>query len=185
MINDVSQDLEYAMHDVEHAFRLLEFSIRVLNYFELGKVDLHLFGLKTIIQLDEENVTFNDGYFSSDENAELTAKIAVSANFGTSAIVLDNLFEATGFNRTPASNDEFYLLWTLIYAVRNAFAHGVANPRWIIKGKYRREIEISIAGRNTVINLSALEGHEFDYSHIGGLAKWFQIKDRALTLVGS
>ncbi len=185
MIKDVPEALDHAIHDVEHAFRLLEFSIRVLTYFELGKVDLHLFGQDTTIQLDEENLTFDDGHFSSGEEAELAAKIAVGASFGTSAIALDNLFEATDLNRNPASNDEFYLLWTLIYAVRNAFAHGVADPRWVVKGKYQREIEISIAGRKTVINLAALDGHEFDYSHIGGFAKWFQIKDRVLALVGS
>ena len=185
MSKDVSEVLDYALNDVEHAFRLLEFSIRVLTYFELKKVDLNLFGQDTTILLNEENITFNDGHFSSGEQAELAAKTAVGASFGASAMALDNLFEATGRNRDPASDDELYLLWTLVYAVRNAFAHGIANPRWFVKGKYQREIEISIAGRKTAINLAALDGHEFVYAQIGGFANWLHVKDRVLALVRS
>ena len=185
IIQDMSKALDHAIGDVELAFRLLEFSIRTLNYFELGAVDLDLFGQDTTIKLDEENLTFNDGHFSSDEMAKLTAKTAVGASFGISAIVLDDMFEATDRDRDPTSEDEFYLLWTLIYSVRNAFAHGPANPIWVVKNKYQRKIEFSIAGRKTAIDLAALDGHEFDYSQIGGLAQWFGIKDRALALIGS
>jgi len=179
----VSKALDIAFNDVEHAFRLLEFSIRVLNYFELEKVNLDLFGQDTTILLNDGNVTFNDGYFSSGEKTKLAAKTAVGVHFGTSAIVLNFLFETTDRKRDPGSDDEFYLLWTLIYAVRNVFAHGMANPIWVVKGPYQREIEVSIAGRKTAIDLAALNGHEFDYAQIGGVANWINIKDRILAIV--
>ena len=183
MTKDVSEALGQAINDVEHAFRLLEFSIRILNYFELYKVDLELFGQDTTTLLDEENLTFNDSYFLYGDNAELAAKMAIGASFGASAIVLDDLFEATGQNRDPTSDNEFNLLWTLVYAVRNAFAHGVASPIWVVKGKNQRKIEFSVAGRKTAIDLAALDGQEFDYAHFGGVAEWFHIKDRVLAIV--
>lgn len=184
MTKDVPNNLELAINDVEHAFRLLEFSIRVLNHFELGMVDLGQFGQDTLIQLKEGNVTFDDGYFSCGENAELTAKIAVGASFGASAIALDNLLEATGRGRDPTSTDEFNSLWAVVYAVRNAFAHGIANPTWVVNVKYQRKIEIALNGRKEIIDLAALNGETFDYPQIGGFANWFRMKDRALTLLG-
>ncbi|MCH7910860.1 MAG: tetratricopeptide repeat protein [Candidatus Hydrogenedentes bacterium] len=170
----MSKALDRAIGDVELAFRLLEFSIRTLNYFELGAVDLDLFGQDTTIKLDEENLTFNDGHFSSDEMAKLTAKTAVGASFGISAIVLDDMFEATDRDRDPTSEDEFYLLWTLIYSVRNAFAHGPANPMWVVKNKYQRKIELSIAGRKTAIDLA---GREFAHDKVSA-------KSMALMIIG-
>ncbi|MCC7167678.1 MAG: hypothetical protein IT565_08905 [Rhodospirillales bacterium] len=175
--------LEFALKDAEHAFRLLEFSIRVLKYLELPEVDFDLFGEEMTILLEQENITFNDGYFTSATNAKQTAGIAVGANFGATAIALDNLFEATGRQRNLDSTAEFDTLWALIYAVRNAFAHGIANPTWNVKESRRRKINIALAGNNTVVDLAALHDCAFEYTQIGGFGNWLRIKDRAFALI--
>jgi len=112
-----------------------------------------------------------------------TAEIAIGASFGVSAIVLDDLCEATGKQRTPKSDAEFFLIWSVVYAVRNTFAHGMANPLWRVYPKYQRKITLHLAAQTTTINLAELNGRQFDYSHIGGFANWFDLKNRALELI--
>ena len=176
-------DLECAIIDVEQAFRLLEFSIRISNYFELDGFELEKFGRDTIVVLDEENVTFRDGFFIEADNLGLTASIAIGVSFGTTAIVLDNLFELVGQGRDPVSENEFDVLRALVYAVRNAFAHGAANPKWVVKEIYQRELELSVGGTKTTISLGELNGQEFRYANIGGITQWFHIKDRVLEII--
>lgn len=177
--------LEFAIKDAEHAFRLLEFAIRVMQYCELDQIDLDAFGGETTLKLEQENVTFNDGYFSTRENAQLTSQIAVGAAFGASAIALHNVFEATGRERDPSSTEELYTLWALVYAVRNAFAHAIAAPTWVVKAKYQRKIHLAFEGIDRVIDLSKLDGAEFEYGHLGGFGNWLRIKERVLDLVGT
>ena len=183
MTDGAQEALDYAIKDAEHAFRLLEFSIRTLNVIEAKTIDLSVFGQETTILLDDENVTFSDGYFTSQENAEISAKVAIGVSFAASAIALDNLFEATGRQRDPASNEEVYLLWTLVYAVRNAFAHGIAEPKWLAHPRYQRTIRLTLANKEIVIDLAAVNEQEFAYEHIGGFANWLNIKDRAFALI--
>lgn len=174
-----ASDFEYAIKDVQHAYRLIEFSIRILTYFELKKADINLFGQDHII----ENITFNDNYFLDYENAITVAKINIGSAFGTSAIALDNLFEASGLERKRASDDEVQQFWSLVYAVRNAFAHGIANPKWMIRESYQRKLTIEIEHAEFIIDLSALNGSDFKYEHIGGFANWEKIKTRSLELL--
>jgi len=177
------ETIEHTIDNVNDAFRLLEFSIRVSNYFELDKVDIELFGCDSLIRLERKNVSFNDSYFASKKSALRTAEIAIGASFGVSAIVLDDLCEATCKQRTPKSDAEFFLIWSVVYAVRNTFAHGMANPLWRVYPKYQRKITLHLAAQTTTINLAELNGRQFDYSHIGGFANWFDLKNRALELI--
>lgn len=183
MTNSDAENLEFAIKDAEYAFRLLEFSIRVMNYFDLDLIDLNTFGQETTILFEKENVTFNDGYFSSCNNAVLSSKMAFGATFGASAISLDNVIEATGRKRNSDSTTEIDQLWAVIYAIRNAFAHGIANPIWVIKDKYRREVQLTLGGKKVVIDFSNLDGQSFEYAHLGGFGNWLRIKDRVFELV--
>lgn len=179
----VTSDFKYAIEDVQYAFKLIEFSIRNWMYFELKKVDINLFGQDCCVLLCEGNITFSDNYFSDYENAITVAKMNIGSAFGTSAIALDNLFEARGLTRQPNSNDEVHRLWSLVYAVRNAFAHGSANPRWVVRKRQSQRLTIEIEHSEFIIDLSALNGSDFEYQHIGGFANWEKIKTRSLELL--
>lgn len=174
-----------AKQDVDFAFYLLEFSIRTMCYLELEKVDIALFGQEITILLEQENVSFDSQFFSSKENAILISHMNVGAAFGASAIALDNLFEAAIGQRDPSSRKQVNMLWALIYAVRNAFAHGIANPKWVIKGGYRRKLRIHLENKELIVDLAALDHVNFDYSHIGGFANWLKIKERSYELLKS
>lgn len=61
----------------------------------------------------------------------------------------------------------------VIYQIRNAFAHDIAEPRWKINPRYKR-----IYGFGGItIDLTNSDGEVFDYSDIGGPDVFFRIKD--------
>ena len=169
--------------DVEFAFRLLEFAIRTMCYFELGKVDIGLFGQNTIILDENGNINFNGNYFSSKDNAVIVSQINVGAAFGASAIQLNKFFETAGTKRNPDSDDLVSTLSCLVYAVRNAFAHEIADPKWKIDKKYRKKLNIELEGDKITIALDTLHGCEFKYEQIGGLGNWYKIKNESLKLL--
>ena len=169
--------------DVEFAFRVLEFAIRTMCYFELGEIDVARFGQHTTIRLEEENVNFDDEYFVSQDNAILVSQLNVGAAFGVSAIALDNFFETVRTHRHPSSDEPTEVLWALVYAVRNAFAHGIANPLWVIKKNHQRILNIPLQETEIIVDLAKLNGSEFAYAHIGGFANWTKIKDQSFKLL--
>jgi len=59
----------------------------------------------------------------------------------------------------------------------------MADPRWQVYHRYRRKITLHLADQTTTLDLARLNGRHFEYEHIGGLANWFHLKDRALDLI--
>jgi hypothetical protein len=172
-----------ALLDVEHAFKQLEFSIKLLCYCELGYLDKEKFDSDITILLEEETVGFRDGSFGSDQDIIIASQINVSICFGASAMVLDALFEAAKIAIEPESrhlNDE---LRTLVYMVRCAFAHNPAKACWEARGPFARNISFNLGESDLSINLKSLHGTVFDYSHIGGFANWYKLKEMAVRVV--
>jgi hypothetical protein len=177
-----SEEIALAATDVESAFLVLEHALRVLSYHELALFDYEAFGQELTLLLKEENISFSDRYFVEPSHCILTAKMSVGAAFGASAIALDNLFETYQEILEDKSIDRLYPLWSIVYAVRNAFAHGIANPKWEINKKYQRRIHVELDGKPLSIDLTALNEQQFTYSQIGGFATWHKIKDAAIML---
>ena len=172
-----------ALLDVEHAFKQLEFAIKLMCYCERGDLDREKFDSDITILLEEENVGFRDGSFGSDQAIIIASRINVSVCFGASAMVLDALFETAKIARNPKSrhpNDE---LRTLVYMVRCAFAHNPAKPCWEVKRSYARDILLNLGESDLSIDLKSLHGTDFHYSHIGGFANWHKIKEMAVRVV--
>ena len=174
-----------AREDVDYAFRVLEFAIRTMCHFEAGMADMEVFGQQLTINLENEDVTFDDEYFHSVENAVRISQMNVGACFGASAIALDNYFEAVRGQRNPLSDDPVDALWLLVYSIRNAFAHGIAAPRWMVKGKYRRKLVVELENDPINVDLGDLDGREFEYAHIGGFARWQEIRSRSIEFLAS
>lgn len=173
-----------ALADVEHAFRHLEFAIKLMCYAEGGFLDLETFDADTTTLLNTENVGFPTNHFTSIEAVIPASQALVGMAFGTSAMVLEAAFEAAGLSRKPNSRLPAYELRTLVFMVRCAFAHNPALPLWVAKGpEHARNILVVLQGSPLSINLRALHGKPFDYEHIGGFANWFKIKNEAVALL--
>lgn len=173
-----------ALADVEHAFRHLEFAIKLMCYSEGGHLDLETFDADTMILLNTESVGFSDKHFSSNEAVIPASQALVGMAFGTSAMVLEAAFEVAGLSRKPKSRLPSDELRTLVYMVRCAFAHNPAFPLWEARGpEHARIVSVVLQGSPFSIDLSSLHGQPFDYEHIGGFANWLKIKSECLALL--
>ena len=172
--------LEPALADVEQAFRQLEFAIKLMCYCERGDLDKEKFDSDVLILLEEENVGFPDGSFPSDQEVITASQVNVGICFGVTAIVLDAAFETANIARDPQSQDPKDELRTLVYMVRCAFAHNLAKPCWEARGNFARNIQLNIGETDLSIDMVALHGTDFEYSHIGGFANWYKIRDKAV-----
>jgi hypothetical protein len=169
-------NISLALEDVTHAFRHLEFAVKLMCYAEMDHIDREAFNSDVTLLLEKENVAFPESSFQSLDSIVLAAQANVGVAFGVSAIVLHAAFEAAGISRKPESNAPDDVLHTLVFMARSAFAHNPAMPCWEVRGPYLRQLSLQLEGEVIAVPLPQLHGSTFDYSHIGGLANWFRIR---------
>lgn len=176
-------NLHEALQDVEIAFLQLEFSIKLLTFCELKKLDPSEFDTDLRVKLEERNLNFPSGHFSNFDNIIRAAKVSVALAFGASALALDKAFETAEIPPDPESDNNVARIRTLIYMVRCAYAHSIAEPRWEVREKYRRAMSIELEGIITYLDLEKLDGEVFDFEHIGGHSNWYRIRDAAMQVL--
>lgn len=179
----MNEEFKFALEDVEYAFKQIEFAIKLMCYCENGHLNKEKFDSEIIILLDEENVEFPNGSFQSDQDIIIASQINVSVCFGASALALDALFEKAKIRRNPKSQDAKDQLRLLVYMVRCAFAHNPAKPCWEVRGDFARKIKLDLGGKELSVDMEALHKKDFDYSHIGGFANWYKIKEMAVRII--
>ena len=120
--------LNEALEDIEIAFPQVEFVIKLLSYCELEKIDALEFDTDTVL-LQNGNLGFPTGHFSDPDNIIKAAMVMVSLAFGASALALDKAYEVAEVELDASSDNNVVRLRTLVYMVRCAYAHGIANPK--------------------------------------------------------
>jgi hypothetical protein len=166
-----------SVENVGLSFRLLEFAVRTMCYAELNKIDPAEFDSDLQLNLAEENVAYPGGNFRKSEDIVIAAQMGVGAAFASTAICLDCLLE--GYKPEVAN---ITALKSLVSAVRNAFSHGIAEPRWYIKPHKVQVLDLAFIG-GPMVDLGTLNGQPFDYSQIGGLALWYRAKGALINAV--
>jgi hypothetical protein len=175
-----------ALADVGHAFRHLEFAVRLMCYCELNHLDLERFDSDVSILLERENVAFPSGTFATTQATVSAAQAVVGVCFGVSAIVLDAAFDVAGLKNRPASRLDADELRTLVRMVRCAFAHNPAMPVWEARGNdYSRELSFVLGDASLSVDLASFHGQAFEYNHLGGFANWLRIRDAAVSLISA
>jgi hypothetical protein len=94
-------------------------------------------------------------------------------------LVLDKGFEAMGIGPNPGASDNVGKLRALIYMVRCAPAHSIADPHWEARGKFARTITVDLAGAQISLNLAALHGQRFHIDQLGGYENRYRIRTAA------
>jgi hypothetical protein len=154
-------EIREALEDVEIAFRQLEFAIKLLSFCELGNISPKEFDADQIVYLDDGNLHFPTGHFNDADSLNRAASISVLMAFSASVCILDNAFEAIGVTRDPEATDHVGKLRALIYMVRCAQAHRIADPHWEARGKFARTITVDLGGTELSLDLKALHGQRF------------------------
>jgi hypothetical protein len=159
--------LNDALADVNIGFRQLEFAIKLLSFCELGNITPSDFDTDHVVILGNETLKFPRGKFNDADSIIKAAGTSVLIAFSASVLVLDDAFQAAGMNPDPeAVGNNDAQLRTLIYMVRNAQAHGIADPRWKVHGKYSRTLNVKLEGTSISLDLSTLNGQVFDIGQI-------------------
>lgn len=168
MLTEVLQELNIA-------FSQLEFAVRLLSYCEQGHVKPSDFDTDHLTQLPNGNLHFPSGNYSDEESICRAASVNVIMAFGTSVLALDQAFDAFGIRPDAEAGDNITRLRTVVYMARCAYAHRIADPRWEVRGKYRRTLVVELLGQQLSLDLAALDGAGFDIDTIGGYVGWYEI----------
>ena len=175
--------LDDALVDVGIAFLQVEFSIKLLSYCELDRIRPAEFDTHQVVLLERENLAFPTGCFSTQEKIVRAAMVAVSLALAGSALTLDKAWDIAGIRPDPHSADGAVKLRTLVHMVRCAYAHGVADPKWEVRGDYRQVLELDLANGALRLDLRDLHGRSFNFAELGGHASWFEIRDASLAVL--
>jgi hypothetical protein len=180
--NSRKSEMREAIEDVEIGFLQLEFAIKLLSFCELGGIDAAKFDTDHLVQLKTGNLHFPSRHFQDTESLIRAASINVVTVFGVTTLVLDQAFEAIGMTPNPSATDADGQLRLLVYMVRCAHAHRIADPRWEVRGKYVRVLTVTADGVTIQLDLRDLNGQPFDLDKIGGYENWFRIRNAAQRL---
>jgi hypothetical protein len=156
-----------------------EFTIKLLSFCELGNINPKDFDTDHIVLLEEESLSFPTGHFSDADSLIRGASISVLLAFSASVLVLDKGFEVIGINPDPEATDNVGKLRALIYMVRCAQAHGIADPCWEARGRFARTITVDLDGTPITLDLQALNGERFHIDQLGGYLNWYRIRNAA------
>lgn len=160
------------MNYLETAFGQLSFAWKLYNYGQKGKIDLE--------ELDEE-LTFQSNSMvfvvpkaiNDPNDLQIALENNLTITFGAAAITLNRVREEIGIGLPNPINTEEEQCVAMIYQIRNAFAHDIAEPRWKLNDRYRRQYQF--AGMK--FNLVDKDGCPFRYEDLGGPDAFFRIRE--------
>lgn len=166
------------MQYLRTAFANVEFAWKLLYYGEGGEIDLEKLDSPIVFQ-DDNGVPFfvpPAKIFENPEDLIVALQNNLTIAFGAAAITLHRSIQEAGY-RVPGADfesDEENCI-ALVYQVRNAFAHDIAEPKWEMRDRrFEREYRV---GRKT-FDLRGLHGQPFRYEDFGVEALFF-LKDFA------
>jgi len=174
-------EVRESLEDIEIAFRHLEFTIKLLSFCEFGNINPKDFDTHHIIMLDAGSLVFSTGQFGDTNSLIREASIAVLLAFSASVLALDKGFEVIGIKPDPEASDNVSTLRTLVYMLRCAQAHGIADPHWEARGKFARTITVDLDAGPPIppLDLQALNGKRFHIDQLGGYQNWYRIREAA------
>jgi hypothetical protein len=172
-------EIHEALEDIDIAFKQLEFTIKLLSFCDSGKMNPKDFDTDHLFMLEGGSLNFPARHFGDTDSLVRAARISVLLAFSASVLVLDKGFEVIGMVPNPESNDNIVKLRTLIYMVRCAQAHGIAEPRWEARGTFARDLTVDLYGTIISLNLLTLDGEVFNIDQLGGYQNWYRIRSAA------
>ena len=161
------------MRYLDTAFAHLGFAIKLMQAAEDGLLSLDTIGRPMTVVDGGSKLVLPDRVLSSQNDLVLACQNQVTIAYGAAAIVLNRCREEAGAALPNPINDERDQWIALVYQIRNAFAHDIAEPKWnFSQPRFAREYSI---GRIQA-DLSRRHREHFSYSHIGGPDVLFTLK---------
>lgn len=171
----------HPMNYLDTAFSQLAFAWKLHNYALEGRIDLEALD-RPITYIDGQSTIFvlPDRVLNSPDDLILAFENNLVIAFGAAAITLNRCREEANIRLAHEIETETDQFASLVYQIRNAFAHDIAEPRWnITNPRYARQYEFG----GMRFDLSDVGNSNFSYDHIGGPERLFHIKEYAQNVV--
>lgn len=160
------------------AFANVEFAWKLLVYGESGEIDLEKLDIDIVFQDDDGRPFFVPParIFTDPNDLMLAPHNNLTIAFGAAAITLHRSIEEAGY-RVPRGEFESEIdqCIALVYQVRNAFAHDIAEPKWEMRNPVFAR-EYTVGGK--AFDLRHLNGEPFRYEDFG-IEDLFHLRDYA------
>ncbi|GJI89799.1 hypothetical protein [Duganella hordei] len=162
------------MKYIDTAFSQLAFAWKLYNYALEGRINLDELDRPITFQEGEMVFALPDKIFNGPDDLILAFENNLSVAFGAAAITLNRCREEAGVKLTDPIQTEIDNFSSVVYQIRNAFAHDISEPRWNISNpRYARVYEFG----GIRIDLSQVGTKVFEYADIGGPDALFWMKD--------
>jgi hypothetical protein len=161
------------MNFVDSAFKQLSFAWKLYNYALDGKINLEELDQPITFQESHMVLALPDKVFNNQGEMIVALENSLSVAFGAAAITLNRCREEAGLDLANPITTEQDQFASVVYQIRNAFAHDISEPRWnITQRRYARIYEFG----GTSIDLRNVGNKNFEYSDIGGPDVLFWLK---------
>lgn len=160
------------MKYIDTAFGQLQFAIKLMQAAEDGSLDIDAIDRPLTLHEGPSVFVLHDRVLDSPNDLVLACQNLVTVSFGAAAITLNRCREEAGIELPSPIMTEADCWIALVYQIRNAFAHDIAEPRWAINDRYRREYIVE----RVRADLRGLDGALFEYSAVGGIDGFFSLK---------
>lgn len=170
--NKYTSRQEAAMRYIDTAFGHLGFAIKLMQAAEDGALDIEAIDIPLTVNEGHDVLVLPDRVLSGPGDLILACQNLVSITYGAAAITLNRCREEADVPLPNPIETEIDQWVALVYQIRNAFAHDIAEPRWQMIDRYQREYEIGPVRAD----LRELNGGHFDYAQVGGASGLFHLK---------
>jgi hypothetical protein len=155
----------FTMQYIDTAIAHVEFAIKLMQGAEDGSVTVESLDKPLSIEMGHGMWVLPDRVLTSQDELINACQNFVTMAYGAAAITLNRCREEMGVAVPQTITTECDQWVALVYQIRNAFAHDIAEPRWhFTNPMYDREYRV----RTVVADLRGRSGQVFDYAHIGG-----------------
>lgn len=162
------------LSNIDIAFLQLSFALKLSEFVKETHFRREYFDREFQLRCQNQTITLSHGEFIDQVDFEAATSVHIVMSYGVAASALWAGIESTGYKRPSEIRSEKDNLAELIYAIRNCFSHGPAEPRWHFKKNLADRV---FKIESLSINLSNKNGEIFDYSDIGGATMIFLLRD--------
>lgn len=159
---------------IENAFAMYSLSVRFAESCESGIIPPD-FGRRTVrIDTGGPGLMIAPQEFSKEKLVDQSFNLMLGA-LGWTAIVVDEALDQKFGSKDPSDTSELGSARTIIYQIRNAFAHEPLSPTWRIKDKYRRVYTVHVGSACVSFDGATLDGKNLKPADFGGLEGYIQM----------
>ena len=181
MVTRMKIGLKEAVEDVEIAFQQLEYCLKASAYWSREEFQPDEFVTDMVVRLPEGDIHFPTDQFAEKSNIEKASEISISIAYACTALALDQALETADYNVNPKSTDDFDQLRCVIYLVRCAYAHRIAQPYWDVAESKRRVYSFTVQDNSIEVDTTQLHEKEFSFTDLGGHKVWHDISNLVLS----